>query len=46
MKTSHLREFQARLRSIVGSGRLDRDFDDELATHLELLIRERVNRSG
>jgi predicted permease len=28
----------ARLRSLISRDRLDRDFDDELATHLELLV--------
>jgi len=35
--TSPFRLLWSRLRSLVSKDRLDRDFDDELATHLELL---------
>ena len=36
--TSPFRLLWSRLRSLVSKDRLDREFDDELATHLELLI--------
>jgi putative ABC transport system permease protein len=35
--TSRLRTIWSRVRSFVKKGQLDREFDDELATHLELL---------
>jgi len=36
--TTSLGELYGRLRSLVRRDRLDREFDEELATHLELLI--------
>ena len=42
--TAHLRLLWSRLRSFVVRDRLDREFDDELATHLELLIDEARGR--
>ena len=36
--TTWIREIYARMRSLVRRDRLDREFDEELATHLELLI--------
>jgi predicted permease len=42
--TSFIRLLSSRLRSFVRKGRLDRDFDDELATHLELLMDEARRR--
>ena len=42
--TSLVRLLWSRLRSLVSKDRLDRDFDDELATHLELLTDEARRR--
>src|SRR5262245_50533705 len=36
--TTSIRELYARVRSLIRREELDREFDDELATHLELLI--------
>ena len=44
MSPSRLRRIWSRLRSLVSRNRLDREFDDELTTHLDLLIDEARTR--
>ena len=39
-----LRELCARLRAFVGSRRLDRDFQEELQSHLEMLTEDNLRR--
>ena len=41
---SKLREFGSRIRGQFGNDRLDRDLDDELRAHLEMLVEENLRR--
>lgn len=39
-----LREFGSRVRGMFGTPRLDRDFDEELNVHFEMLVEENIRR--
>jgi predicted permease len=41
---SRLREFASRVRGLFWKQRLDRDLDEELRTHLDMLVEENVRR--
>jgi hypothetical protein len=41
---SRLRELASRIRGMFSQNRLDRDLDEELGVHLEMLIDENVRR--
>jgi hypothetical protein len=41
---SWLREAWARLRSFFRKQELDRDFDEELASHIEFAVEENIRR--
>ena len=39
-----LREFESRIRALFSQNRLDRDLDEELSAHLDMLVDENVRR--